>query len=117
MFIVNSFPHFERVMHSCYSKTLFYCFTILLHIDEILDDDDETKTDVKQEESDNQMTVVDDVDNSPSVSLSKHASRSRSQSRSSYSSNKSGKNCTTYLIFFPYRNAVMNFAFSIWGIL
>jgi hypothetical protein len=47
--------------------------------------------DTKVEECDNQMTVVDDVGNSPSGSPSRQRSSSRSRSRSSYSSNKSGK--------------------------
>lgn len=62
-------------------------------IDGTKDVGENKQADVKVDESDNQMTVVDDVDNvSPSGSVSKQQSRSRSRSRSrSYSSHKSGK--------------------------
>ncbi len=62
-------------------------------VDETVEDTGESKqADTKVEDSDNQMTVVDDVGNSsPGGSASKQRSISRSRSRSSYSSNKSGK--------------------------
>ena len=60
-----------------------------------MEDISESKqADTKVEESDNQMTVVDDVGNSSpggSPSRERSESRSRSRSGSSYSSNKSGE--------------------------
>ena len=70
------------------------------------DDAGENKqADTKVDESENQMTVVDDVDVSPSGSVSKQQSRSRSRSgsRSSYSSHKSGK----VVIFIPNRESTV----------
>ena len=69
------------------------CFSICIDatVDDTEDLGESRQADGKMDESDNQMTVVDDVDNnSPNGSASKQQSRSRSQSRSSYSSHKSG---------------------------